>query len=164
MSEPMTPERVRALLEAAAQACGGDVPRLTAEDFAEDGWAPDVSPLFCAAPDLARAYLAEHERAKRAESALEEREGDMHARIRAGYDSTVADAWRAEVARVAAERDAAEQRAQRAEAEAARLREVVDAARAAADALTRAAVGPDRWAAPVARRLRDALARLDGGG
>lgn len=31
-------------------------------------------------------------------AAAEEREADMHARIRAGYDKTVADAWRAEVA------------------------------------------------------------------
>ena len=36
-------------------------------------------------------------------AAAEEREADMHARIRAGYDKTVADAWRAEVAK----RDAA---------------------------------------------------------
>ena len=34
---------------------------------------------------------------------VDEREGDMHARIRAGYDKTVADAWRAEVAKRDAE-------------------------------------------------------------
>ena len=39
--------------------------------------------------------------------ALEEREGDMHMRIRAGYDRTVADLWRAKVAEVEKERDAA---------------------------------------------------------
>jgi len=39
-------------------------------------------------------------------SAAEEREMDMHQRIRAGYDRTIADSWRAEVVRaVAAERD-----------------------------------------------------------
>lgn len=32
-------------------------------------------------------------------SAVEERDGDMHMRIRAGYDKTIADAWRAEVAK-----------------------------------------------------------------
>lgn len=42
-----------------------------------------------------------------AQAALNEREGDMHARIRAGYDKTVADAWRAKLAEVARERDAA---------------------------------------------------------
>lgn len=44
-------------------------------------------------------------RAAELEEALEEREADMHLRIRAGYDKTVADAWRAEVAKVTAERD-----------------------------------------------------------
>jgi hypothetical protein len=38
---------------------------------------------------------------------LEEREVDMHARIRAGYDSTIAHAWRAALAKVEAERDKA---------------------------------------------------------
>lgn len=37
--------------------------------------------------------------------ALDEREGDMHVRIRAGYDKTVADSWRAEVERLTRERD-----------------------------------------------------------
>lgn len=36
---------------------------------------------------------------------LDEREGDMHARIRAEYDRTIADAWRAANARMADERD-----------------------------------------------------------
>lgn len=39
---------------------------------------------------------------------LNEREADMHARIRAGYDATIADAWRAKVAEVEAERDKAQ--------------------------------------------------------
>lgn len=49
-------------------------------------------------------------------AALDEREGDMHMRIRAGYDRAVADAWRARVAEVEAERDtlAAENEALRA--------------------------------------------------
>lgn len=38
------------------------------------------------------------ERAEAAELAFEEREGDMHIRIRQGYDKTVADCWRAKVA------------------------------------------------------------------
>jgi len=37
---------------------------------------------------------------------LDEREADMHARIRVGYDATVADCWRAAIAKVEAERDA----------------------------------------------------------
>ena len=41
-----------------------------------------------------------------ARKALEEREADMHARIRAGYDRTIADAWRAEVAKVEDQRNA----------------------------------------------------------
>lgn len=43
--------------------------------------------------------LAEaHVEIARLTKALDEREADMHARIRAGYDKAVADAWRAEVA------------------------------------------------------------------
>lgn len=37
---------------------------------------------------------------------LEERDADVHRRVRASYDATIADCWRAEVARVEAERDA----------------------------------------------------------
>lgn len=51
---------------------------------------------------------------------LDEREGDMHLRIRAGYDKTVADSWRREVARVEKERD--ELRAEREKTEASLLR------------------------------------------
>ncbi|HUX15402.1 MAG TPA: hypothetical protein VMW52_02960 [Phycisphaerae bacterium] len=41
--------------------------------------------------------------AERLRKALEEREHDMHMRIRLGYDKTVADSWRAENARLRAE-------------------------------------------------------------
>jgi len=58
--------------------------------------------------DATRARLAEAERERdEARRTLEEREGDMHMRIRAGYDATIADAWRAKVAEVERERDAA---------------------------------------------------------
>lgn len=57
-------------------------------------------------------WLAELvERVERAEAALEEQEGDMHLRIRRGYDQTVADSWRAEVAKVEARAEAAEREA-----------------------------------------------------
>jgi len=52
----------------------------------------------------------------RLREALDEREGDMHMRIRAGYDRTIADSWRAKVAEVERERDEAIARAERAEA------------------------------------------------
>jgi DNA repair exonuclease SbcCD ATPase subunit len=41
-----------------------------------------------------------------AREALEEQEADMHARIRAGYDRTVADAWRKKVEEVEDQRNA----------------------------------------------------------
>lgn len=63
--------------------------------------------------------------------ALEEREADVHARVRAGYDRTIADTWRAEV-----ERRDAELATVRAENE--RLRTVV-IAQAVADAAWTAA-------------------------
>lgn len=51
----------------------------------------------------ARAEIASaREQLDRLRSAVDERDGDMHMRIRAGYDKTVADAWRA----VVAQRDA----------------------------------------------------------
>lgn len=53
--------------------------------------------------DAAPGLVAE---VRRLRSALDEREGDMHMRIRADYDRTVADLWRAKVAEVEAERDA----------------------------------------------------------
>lgn len=66
------------------------------EHFPHDRDAAGIVALRNAAPAL----IAEV-RALRA--AAEEREADMHARIRAGYDKTVADAWRAEVAKRDAE-------------------------------------------------------------
>lgn len=53
-----------------------------------------------------RAEAAERARDE-ALATLEEREGEMHLRIRAGYDRTVADCWRAEVAKVERARDEA---------------------------------------------------------
>jgi hypothetical protein len=44
---------------------------------------------------------------ERLRTALDEREADMHVRIRGKYDKTIADAWRAKVAEVEAQRDAA---------------------------------------------------------
>lgn len=42
---------------------------------------------------------------ERLRAAAEESEHQMHLRIRAGYDKTIADSWRAKVAEVEAERD-----------------------------------------------------------
>lgn len=50
--------------------------------------------------DEARDLRAEVERLRKA---VDEREGDMHLRIRADYDTTVADLWRAAVAKEQAE-------------------------------------------------------------
>ena len=100
--------------------------------------------------DLAEAVrLLVNERDEAVE-ALEEREGDMHTRIRAGYDKTIADSWRAKVAEVERERDAArsqvkawqsEELSRRTErdearAEAARLREALRAIAAGFDPIT----------------------------
>ena len=52
-----------------------------------------------------------------ARAKLDEREGDMHLRIRAGYDKTVADSWRAKVAEVERERDEARAEVERLRAE-----------------------------------------------
>ena len=52
------------------------------------------------------AWDAQAAEVERLRAEVEEREADMHARIRSGYDRTVADAWRAKVAEVEAERDA----------------------------------------------------------
>src|SRR5690606_18393486 len=68
----ITPERARALLEAARPLRVGPVGRHVVD--AEDGRPvalvddPDASALLAAAPDLARAYLAAEERAARAEA------------------------------------------------------------------------------------------------
>lgn len=56
------------------------------------------------------------------EARLEEREADIHARIRAGYDQTVADCWRAKVAELEAENE----RLRRIEARVAKLRRCPD--------------------------------------
>jgi hypothetical protein len=63
--------------------------------------------------DLARdldTIRAERDEARaeveRLTEALEDAEGDMHQRIRAGYDATIADCWRAKVAEVVMQRDA----------------------------------------------------------
>lgn len=66
----------------------------------------------------------------------EERESDMHNRIRAGYDKTVADAWRAEVARVTARAESAERERDEAVAtfnDASRLRSEIQQARITAE-------------------------------
>jgi thymidylate kinase len=63
--------------------------------------------LSVAEADL-RVALRERDEAR---AALEEREGDMHVRIREGYDKTVADSWRAHCAKIEAERDEAMKRA-----------------------------------------------------
>ena len=61
--------------------------------------------LLAAAPDLARSVEALEAERDAARKALEEREQDMHARIRAGHDQTVAATWSAHCATVEAERD-----------------------------------------------------------
>lgn len=55
--------------------------------------------------ELAKGWVERGMRIAALEAALEEREADMHARIRAGYDKTVADLWRAKLAEVEAQRD-----------------------------------------------------------
>lgn len=72
-------------------------------------------------------------------AAAEERDCDMHARIRLGYDATIADAWRAKVAKVEVERDDA-----RAEVE--RLRGERDKAFDRGRAVGRADVGKYSYA------------------
>lgn len=92
--------------------------------------------------EVLAALDAEREKAARLErerdtlaAKLDEREGDMHARIRAEYDRTIADAWRAANARMADERDTL----------AAALAEVRDAGRASLAAGQRQAErGADR--------------------
>jgi len=69
--------------------------------------AGNAAPAISAAVEeltAARAEIASaREQLDRLRSALDEREGDMHMRIRAGYDKTVADTWRAAVAKRDAE-------------------------------------------------------------
>lgn len=68
------------------------------------------------------------DRVEALEAELEERECDVHARIRAGYDKTVADAWRAEVAKLTAALVAMRTELVQLRAELARMRPIVDAA------------------------------------
>jgi cell division protein ZapA (FtsZ GTPase activity inhibitor) len=56
---------------------------------------------------------------ERLKEALEDAAGDMHQRIRAGYDKTIADCWRAKVAEVEKQRDDAYRRGAEAMREAA---------------------------------------------
>lgn len=66
-----------------------------------------VVPLEAVRPDPTAELEALRARVAELEGAAEEREADMHMRIRADYDRTVADSWRAANARVTAERDQA---------------------------------------------------------
>jgi predicted nucleic acid-binding Zn-ribbon protein len=85
--------------------------------------------------DEARARLTEmwsqRERAlaeaKLAREALDEREGDMHMRIRKDYGTCVADSWRAKVAEVEKERDAARNKLAEAERQLGEARGKLDA-------------------------------------
>jgi hypothetical protein len=63
----------------------------------------DVTEIAMAVADL-RLLLDEVDRLN---EALEEKEGDMHLRIRRGYDKTVSDAWKAWAAKIEKERDEA---------------------------------------------------------
>lgn len=87
-----------------ATTCGDDTESI---DEAEHNAAAIIA-MHNAAPGL-RAALDELERLRAERAALlaaaEERDCDMHARIRAGYDATIADSWRAKVAEVEVERD-----------------------------------------------------------
>lgn len=94
----MTPEREMEIRASVA---------LTRYDRREPGDSPGEQ-----IRDTLAALDAEREKAARLErerdelaAKLDEREGDMHARIRAEYDRTIADAWRAANARMADERD-----------------------------------------------------------
>lgn len=78
-------------------------------DVALKGWSAAEAARDAAAAQRDRAESeldAERRMRVEAEAALDERDCDVHARIRAGYDTTVADLWRAKVAEVEAERDA----------------------------------------------------------
>lgn len=71
----------------------------------------ELRDLFRRVANMEIAAVRENEalraRVAELEGAAEEREADMHMRIRADYDRTVADSWRAANARVTAERDQA---------------------------------------------------------
>ncbi len=75
----------------------------TIADWGLTNWDADATFIARArelVPALAAALRAAHEENARLREALEEREGDMHLRIRAGYDKTVADSWRQENTRL----------------------------------------------------------------
>ena len=75
-----------------------------AEMCAFAGASPDAAQDSWTLRDRIVALVRERDEAR---AALDEREGDMHLRIRAGYDTTVAECWRAKVAEVERERDEA---------------------------------------------------------
>jgi hypothetical protein len=122
-----------------------DRPEATDEEW-ETVQPGDHADLCWGEPTCSEHRVEWRERALAAEKALEEREGDMHARIRAGYDSTVADAWRAKVAEV--------------EAEAASLRALLTSARRVATLAVRCHLSPSDSVR--ARGFREAMAAVDG--
>lgn len=74
------------------------------------GWPPNMQYRHCRSgcAEAVKRHVSDLERERdSARQTLDEREADMHARIRADYDKTVADCWRAKVAEVERERDAA---------------------------------------------------------
>lgn len=91
----------------ASLASASDAVDDTPEDAAAIVALRNAAPAIAAAVEEledARAEIASaREQLDRLRSAVDEREGDMHMRIRAGYDKTVADAWRAAVAKRDAE-------------------------------------------------------------
>lgn len=181
MSEPMTPERAREMLEAATPGPWtqwvehGDVyagritvnePRALASPEPDGAlhvascWSDDEqsvadAALIAAAPDLARAYLAEHERAERAEAEAARLADELAGEVLAYQASETAQTHQRE-------------RAERAERDLARLREVADAARELASWdwlwLLREDCEHSDDVRADAKRLDAALARLDGGG
>lgn len=78
--------------------------RAEAEYLRAHGWFSRWYRIGLSAINAWRRAKAERDEAR---AALDEREADMHMRIRATYDTTVADCWRKRVAKVKAERDEA---------------------------------------------------------
>lgn len=71
--------------------------RVAELDRVQDGWAKSNEKLL--------GLIAERDsRIAELEAALNEREADMHVRIRQGYDKTIADCWRAKVAELEADK------------------------------------------------------------
>lgn len=75
--------------------------------FGNDSGSTLMVPLEAVQSDATAELRDLFRRLAELEGAVEEREADMHMRIRADYDRTVADSWRAANARVTAERDQA---------------------------------------------------------